>query len=144
MPMTAWKDIAGFACVECGGPATHFWVATPYCCRCHAGVEGGLAFTAEEAAQRHIELIEAVDGKLICMAERNCPGRLVEKARRMICVYRLNVQKLTGNMAARDRMKDTEVYLAEVLRATRYLWNMAYGNIPDEEEAEGESKELDF
>lgn len=35
MPMTTWEDIKGHDCVDCGGPATHFYHWGPICCECH-------------------------------------------------------------------------------------------------------------
>jgi len=54
MPATPWNEIRGYNCVECGGPATHFYGNVPICCECHAGPGSGL-ISREEAERENPE-----------------------------------------------------------------------------------------
>lgn len=37
MPATPWEEIVGHECIDCGGPATHWYGDIPWCCQCHGG-----------------------------------------------------------------------------------------------------------
>jgi len=47
--LTGWREIAGYKCVECGEPASHFYDGKAFCCKCH----GGNYFSPEDVKFAH-------------------------------------------------------------------------------------------
>lgn len=83
-PLTSPQDIAGYLCIECHKPATHWYGNNPLCCACH----GGQIYDHTEAVREHDKMFAQLREEIKRLRAEN------KKLREEIRILSNNIAKL--------------------------------------------------